>query len=145
MSRNLGPLLIILVVIAVAVGVYKFEHRASDLTLVTEANKGAIVNGFPADLVLPEDAKISKSALYDASNGDRVVLTEYSTKASLSDLFAGFVSYLSNSGYTLEDTQFRAVSSSIAAKNGEREVRVDVSLGENGEREVVVEVRDTMK
>src|SRR5690242_8498418 len=128
-DRNLGPLLIILTVLLVAVlGNWLKEHSWTKepwnigFTLELTAPVGEVVAGFPVDLVTQAvDSKVETSAKYqlqDDKGPAEVFSATYTTEAKIADLFGAYVNYFSNHGYIVTKTEARGVTSNIVASLG---------------------------
>lgn len=136
-DRNLGPLLIILVVLLVAVlGNWLTEHSWQKepwnigFILEAEAPKGSVVDGFPIEFVNQAvDTKIQASAKYrfESDEGEiQVLSTTYDTQAKIADLFGAYVHYLTERGYTITKTEARGVTSNITASLGQSTVAISL-------------------
>jgi hypothetical protein len=155
-NSNLGPLLIILVFLLLAVSGYVVREKRwpglpwslgvapTKFTLLLEAPKGGVVAGFPVDfLTLAKDAEIEKSAKYNVKEevGEAVVLTTtYTTGASIAELFAGYIEYLNNNGYTVLKTNARSGHSIIEAVSAEYTVSIDISISTRTKKQVRIDV-----
>ncbi|MHB1330483.1 MAG: hypothetical protein ACYCY6_00735 [Minisyncoccota bacterium] len=160
-NKDLGPLLIILVVLITAVGIYAVRERQwpglpwtlgpapTEFVLLSEAPSGMMVSGFPDEFItLVRDADIKKSAKYtikeaDSKSGetDEVLTTTFRTKASISDLFAGYVSLLNEGDYTVLRTDSQGGFTSIEGVNKIHQISISIHVVNFGEKEVRVDVR----
>lgn len=159
-NSNLGALLIILAFLVALVGGYAVRENKwpglpwslgfapTNFVLKFEAPVGQIVNGFPKELLnIAKDTKITKSANYDLiENGDKseIITTTYTTKASISDLFAAYIEYFTDSGYTITRTTSSSGLSNIEAFNKEHSASVSIYVSSREEKEVRVDVRKTV-
>jgi len=136
-DRNLGPLLIILTVLLVAVlGNWLKDHSWTKepwnigFTLELTAPVGSVVEGFPIDFVTQAtDSEIVASAKYqlkDEKGEAEVLSATYTTKAKIADLFGAYVNYLSEHGYTITKTEARGVTSNITASLGQSTVSISI-------------------
>ena len=157
MSRNLGPLLIILVVLVVAVAGYWIREdkwpglpwnlgvAPTNFVLEDTANPGELIQGFPAGFIhIVSDASIKNSVRYSLNEGGKsyVVLTAtYRTAAGIPDIFAGYVGYFSEHGLIVQSTESKGGLALVEAKDNDKEVSVSISLADYKTREVRVEVR----
>lgn len=137
-SSNLSPLLIILVVLLVAVGGYiTKEDRwpdvlakvglAGEKTFVLEsaAAPGEVVAGFPLDLLgIVRDTKVIESGKYLGREVDgraTMLKVSYETAANVFDMFAAYVTFLTDKGYTIERAGSQRGETNInAEKDGEK-------------------------
>lgn len=153
-SKNLAPLLIILVVLLITVGVHesrdggwlarlRFWHEIT-LRLEETAPAGQMISGFPREFVnLAEDAKVIESKRYRAQgdNGDTEVLrVVYETGAGVPTLFAAYVDYLTDRGYSITEADSHGGASRVVAKNSKQEVRADMSISSSLKSEVRIDV-----
>jgi hypothetical protein len=151
-NRNLGPLLIILTVLVVAVLGYlvqegkllaKFSFGTSPkpFHLKDTAREGSVVDGFPMEFVsLIRDAKVIESALYEGEQAEirRVI---YRTSAKIPDLFAAYVNYFTDRGYTLSEVQSKGGITGMVAEAGrEEEIRVDMYLSSARTTDVRIDI-----
>lgn len=161
-NKDLAPLLIILVVLLVAVGIYAVRERQwpglpwslgpapTEFVLEAEAQEGKLVSGFPDEFVtLVRDADIKKSARYrlkeaDSETGERyeVLTTTFRTEASASDLFAGYVGLLNDLDYTVLRTDSQGGFTKIEGVNMIHLVSISIHIVSLGEKEVRVDVRN---
>lgn len=163
-NKDLGPLLIILVVLIVAVGIYAVRERRwpglpwslgpapTEFVLLGEAPSGKLVSGFPDEFVtLVRDADIKKSARYrlesaDTETGEKheVLTTTYRTEASASDLFAGYVGLLNDLDYTVLRTDSQGGFTIIEGANMIHLVSISIHIVSLREKEVRIDVRNDM-
>jgi len=155
-NRNLGPLLIILIALLVAVGGYlsregrwgemlsKFGlSLGSGLELVEGVQQGEVINGFPVDLLgIVQDAEVLESGRYKDKKGNEVMKTTYSTRAAISDIFAGYVNYLSEHGYEIISADARSGVAAISATGGGFDLSMKASIegAHTNEVEIVTRV-----
>lgn len=156
-NSNLGPLLIILVFLLLAVSGYVVREKRwpglpwslgvapTKFTLILEAPQGGVVAGFPLGfLKLVKDMQIEESAKYsveEAVGKAEVYTTTYTTSASIADLFAGYVEYLSDEGYTILKTVAQSGRSTIEAVSTEHAVSIDISISTRTKKQVRIDVR----
>ncbi len=154
---NLGPLLIILAFLILTVGGVAIRQNKwpglpwslglapTNFTLISEAKSGEVVRGFPAGLLsLVQDTKIIKSAGYVLASDktkSEVLTTTYTTKAPVADLFAVYLQYFNDSGYTVLNTRVVSGHSSLEAANSTHNVSVSISIYRMAGSEVRVDVR----
>lgn len=139
-SRNLGPLLIILVVLLVALGAYvqredKWGEVFSKVGLVKEdsfqlksvARDGEAVEGFPEYLLgVVQDAKVVESAIYtDKEDESRIKMVAiYETEAGIPDMFAAYLTYLTDRGFNISQALSQRGETRIGATAGELNVEI---------------------
>ena len=156
-NSNLGPLLIILVFLLLAVSGYVVREKRwpglpwslgvapTKFTLILEAPKGSVVAGFPVGfLTLAKDGEVQKSAKYsveEALGKAEVLTTTYTTQAAIADLFAGYVEYLNDNGYTILRTTAQSGHSTIEAADKEGAVSIDISISTRTKKQVRIDVR----
>lgn len=156
-NNNLGPLLIILLFLILVISGYVIREKRwpglpwslgvvpSKFTLVLDAPKGTVVEGFPVELLnLVKDREIEKSARYEVEEAlgkAQVITTTYATSASVADLFAAYVEYLTDNGYTILSTEARSGHSVIEAVGDKHALTVDISVSTRTKKEVRIDVR----
>ncbi len=157
-NSNLGPLLIILTFLLLAVSGYvarekrwpglpwSFGVAPTQFDLILEAPQGGVVAGFPVEFLgLAKDREVESSAKYsveEALGRVEVYTTTYTTSASIADLFAGYVEYLSNRGYTILKTSAKSGQSTIEAVSSGHSVSIDISISTRTKKQVRIDVRD---
>lgn len=154
-SNNLGPLLIILVILLVSLAAhYAREGRWMDLlskigwvreeTLVLQerAIPPRVISDFPTELLaIVRDTEVVDSASYRSEDGTKLILrTSFLTKASPSDLFAAYLSFFSENGYKVSEARAGQLSAKIEANNSSREVSVVIKTKGSTVNEVEISV-----
>jgi len=156
-DRNLGPLLIILTFLLLTVGGYAVREKRwpglpwsfgitpNSFELVAEAPSGGVVAGFPRELLtIAKDTVIQKSAKYNfIKNEERseILTTTYTTEAGISELFATYIEYLSEHGYTILKTESGSGVSNIDAINKEHSISISIYILSKNKKEVRIDVK----
>ena len=159
-DRNLGPLLIILAFLVLTVGGYAIRERRwpglpwsfgiapGSFELVFEAPSGGVVAGFPKELLnIAKDTTIQKSAKYNFVKNEEkseILTTTYTTQAGISELFASYVEYLSEHGYTILKTDSGSGVSNIDAINKEHSISISIYILSRNKKEVRIDVKEAV-
>jgi hypothetical protein len=157
-DRNLGPLLIILIVLLVALGAnYTREGKwgeilgrfgiefTENLTLIEPASPGQVVEEFPLELLwIVQDTKVIESGLYKDRQGREVLMTAYTTKAPVSDVFAGYLNFLVEHEYDVESADAKSGVALIWSQSDKWRTLIQIELKSAGVSEVRVSARRTV-
>ncbi|MBX4195882.1 hypothetical protein KW796_02955 [Candidatus Parcubacteria bacterium] len=145
-SRNLGPLLIILAVLIVAVGWHRINEGRVEV--IETAESGRIVEDFPVDLILVvRDASVKKSDRSiegDLIGQSQILSVTYTTKAKVPDLFGAYVNYFSEHGYDLKKTESKEGEAVIQAERDGLGITIGMSVAGPQNQEVRIEVKRPM-
>jgi hypothetical protein len=142
-ESNLGPLLIILTVLLVALGGYYtregkwgevlsrfgIDIHKSNLTLEQAAAPGRVIEGFPIEFLgIVRDARTVDSGRYVDKEGITVLVTTYETNAPISDMFAGYVNFLADHNYEIVRADAKSGVAFLSALSDDWKVMVEMNL-----------------
>jgi hypothetical protein len=151
-NRNFGPIIILILTVLIAAGGWalstgrlgfngpSFLNQGPAPTLVSSL-QGAVVEGFPEELILPSDATVQNSSVTRMENmGQTVTTVTYFTAATLPNLFAGYLNYFVDNGYEVFLSDAKATASTIGAQGRSFNVGVSMALIDQSNMRVKVSV-----
>lgn len=155
-ESNLGPLLIILTVLLVALGAhytregewgevlsrFGIDIHKSSLILEQGAAPGRVIEGFPTELLgIVRDARTVDSGRYVDKEGATVLVTRYETNAPISDMFAGYVNFLADHNYEIVRADVKSGVAFLSALSDEWKVIVEMNLKDARTSTVEIQAR----
>jgi hypothetical protein len=157
--RNYAPIAILVITAAIAFGLYalksdnpffkknfKGEEAATMKVDTVSSVQGGVVEGFPAELILPKDAIIQHSSnVRIESKRQNIYSVTYFTNATLPNTFAAYLSYLADKGFRVFLSDVKPTKSNIAAQGAAYNLGVAMALIDSKTLKVDVSVTKTEK
>lgn len=157
-NHILGPLLVILTVLAIAAGWYLIKGGqlpgipvkiGSDHpvpVIDAQAEPGKLLPAVPSDIVVVKDGQIKTSFSNKPPGVSNIELTTsiYRTKASVSDLFATYVAYMTEKGYKISRSGTWQGTAIVVGESASTTLTISMYPTSLSEREVqIIESRPT--
>lgn len=152
-NHILGPLLIILTILVLAVAGYiwrggklpgiPIQLAEKPVEVVKgRAPEGQLLSDFPKELVLASDSDIKSSLVMEPlqKEGNQLISTTYTTKATVADLYAGYVAYLNEHGYKVMTSASQPRFATLVGELDGTVISINVTVIDNNTREVRVDL-----
>lgn len=132
MNRNL--LIIILIIVIGGLISYSAATRKPqrDWSQPVMAERGEIVEGFPSELVLTPDSRITASYKADLKDGGTAYVATMEAPETYKSAYFRYVDFLKKNGYDITSRPFFDDRAAISSRKGEDVLDIQISSNPHG-------------